>query len=528
MCGLLGFSGNKNHKFDKNKIKTLFLYNQDRGKDASGFWSPSNNLVKSLDQATKFLTKDFKQIQEDYMLIGHVRQGTIGKNMLSVAHPFEGDNAVLAHNGTLNNYVNLASKYDIKAADYTTDTQVLHKILDSNFNTKILSEIDGSASLLIGDKNIKLKKGQQNSFLMTFRLNNQRPLFYGMSEEGMYISSIEESLEAIDCTDIKEFNTNTLYTIFEGNIIKELVIPCRPYKTYQNSNNHSNHNSHVNNNNNSKAMTGGCIDYWFKYINNWIKSDRYTGAKNENEFDITTNTYYLLKEVNKLSNTIVIENADGKSMTTLPFNFYYNQPNKPLNGITDKFVVVMKKLTDTSNVKNVVFNKGDVVTIKSLERIDSQGNKILNCLSHENNEYYDVQSTFLRPAENSELMKYNICDDNLNTKIQDKLNNSSSDSDSLTQESFIGQYIVDTHLLTSDELTKLLKTCDNKEMSTLFDIAEDMIITINDLTDLLMEEHDGMSIYGSRAMNNTLDELKEKTSSLLINAVDSWKKQMIA
>jgi hypothetical protein len=532
MCGLLGFSGHKGHKFDKNKIKTLFLYNQDRGKDASGFWSPNNNLVKSLDQATKFLTKDFKQIQEDHMLIGHVRQGTIGKNMLNVAHPFEGDNAVLAHNGTLTNYTNLAYKYNIKASEYTTDTQVLHKILDSNFSTKILSEIDGSASLLIGDKNIKLKKGQQNSFLMTFRLNSQRPLFYGMSEEGMYISSLEDSLESIDCTDIKEFNTNTLYTIFEGKIIKELIIPCRPCRTYQNTNTHSSHNSSSHHNSNTNAITGAHLDYWNKYINNWIKADRYIPAKNESQFDLTTNTYYLLKEVNKESNTIVIENDEGKSMSTLPFNFYYNQPNRPINGLTDNFVVVMKKLTDTTNPKSIVFNRGDVVSIKPLERINSKGEKILNCLSHIDGEYYDVQSTFLRPVESTELVKYNIYDSELNTKISNNLNNSNSNSNpnssSFTQESFIGQYIVDNGLLTSDELTLLLKVCDNKEMSSLFDIAEDMVISINDLTDLLIEEHDGMSLVGVKAINNTLDELKEKTSSLLINAVDSWKKQMIA
>ena len=529
MCGLLGFSGHKGQKFDKNKIKTLFLYNQDRGKDASGFWSPENNLVKSLDQATKFLTKDFKTIQEDYMLIGHVRQGTIGKNMLNVAHPFVGDNAVLAHNGTLNNYTNLAYKHGISASDYTTDTQVLHKILDANFNTKILSEIDGSASLLIGDKNIKLKKGQQNSFLMTFRLNNQRPLFYGVSDEGMYISSLEESLEAIDCTDIKEFNTNTLYTIFEGKIIKELIIPCRPYRLYQNNSN--NNHSHNNNNSSDNALTGAHFNYWNKYLNNWIKSDRYTPAKNNTDFDITTNSYYLLKELNHEKQTLTIENSEGKTMTSLAFNFYYNQPNKPLDAMVDSYVVVMKKLTDVNKPDKIVFNRGDVVSIRHIERINSKGEKLLNCLSSMDNEYYDVQAKYLRPTETTEISKYNVYDDAINSFLRNKTNGfgeSDSQTNLFTQESFIGQYIVDNHLLTSDELTKLMKTFDNKEMSALFDIAEDMIITINDLTDVLAEEADAMSIAAMKAASNTLDELKEKTSSLLINAVDSWKKQMLA
>jgi hypothetical protein len=147
------------------------------------------------------------------------------------------------------------------------------------------------------------------------------------------------------------------------------------------------------------------------------------------------------------------------------------------------------------------------------------------------NEYYDVQAKYLRPTETTEISKYNVYDDTINSFLKNKtngFNESDHQTNLFTQESFIGQYIVDNHLLTSDELTKLMKTFDNKEMSALFDIAEDMIITINDLTDVLAEEADAMSIAAMKAASNTLDELKEKTSSLLINAVDSWKKQMLA
>lgn len=531
MCGLLGFSGHKGQTFDKNKIRTLFLYNQERGKDASGFWSPKNNLVKSLDQATKFLTKDFKKIQEDCLLIGHVRQGTIGKNMLGVAHPFEGNTAVLAHNGTLSNYIKLASKYEIQSADYTTDTQVLHKILDTNFGTKILTEIDGSASLLIADKNISLKKGQENSFLMTFRLNNQRPLFYGITEEGMYISSIEESLDAIDCTEIKEFKTNVLYSIFEGKIIKEVVIPQRPIPSYSSSN-YANSNYSDSN----TALTGADIHYWTKYLNNWIKADRTNPIQG-----VEQNKYYLLKEVSIANKTLTIENDLGEEFKDVPvFSFYYNQPNKPLNGTVNSYVVVMKKLTDTKDKNKIVFNRGDVVNIKSLEKVDSQGNKTVCCLSYLDNDYYDVNIKFVRPCENHEIMLYNIVDPELektNIQLSNKHNNTNSDNSNNSNnnfsiirpenESFIAQYIVESGLLTSDELSEMVLCCNNKEISDLFDLAEESIITLNDMNDVLQEETDALSMISIKALNNYIDETKEKISSLLINAIGLWKKQQL-
>ena len=527
MCGLLGFSGHKGQKFDKDKIKTLFLYNQERGKDASGFWSPKNELVKSLDQASKFLIKDFKKIQEDCMLIGHVRQGTIGKNMLSVAHPFVGEKAVLAHNGTLSNYSGLAAKYELAFNSYTTDTEALHKIMDTNFSTKILTEIDGSASLLIADKNIKLKKGQENSFLMAFRLNNQRPLFYGMSNEGMYISSLEESLEAIECTDITEFDTNKLYTIFEGKIIKELTIPARPYTRPITTNSYT----HYGSSNSNVHTSGAVIDYWFKYVNNWIKCDTtFTCVINGVNKSTVKDQYYLLKSIDRTKSSLNIQDADGNNIDDISYTkFYYNQPIKPLNALQDSFVVIMKKLTDTNDKTKVVFHKGDVVKILARETIDQKGNKTITCVSNLDGEDYSVNATFVRPCETSELSYHNVYDPKINKMYEDKVKNVHSKEVNLpvTQESFIAQHMIESGLLTSDEIELFLQACDNKEMSALFDIAEESIIEINDFVDIMQDETDSISIVAQKVIKNTMDELKDKISSLLINAVNSWKTQSL-
>ena len=46
-CGLIGFSGKTN--FDKEKINLLMLWNSfERGKDATGIYTPKNGLVKFL------------------------------------------------------------------------------------------------------------------------------------------------------------------------------------------------------------------------------------------------------------------------------------------------------------------------------------------------------------------------------------------------------------------------------------------------------------------------------------------------
>jgi hypothetical protein len=523
MCGLIGFSGHKGQKFDVNKVKLLFMYNQERGKDASGFWTPQGGTVKSVDTASKFLTKDFSKAVPDCSLIGHVRSGTAYKTMVSAAHPFEGANCVLAHNGTLDNTIALAKKYD--TTNPGTDTELLHKIMDSNFSTKILSQIDGTASLLIADKNIKLKKGQENSFLLAFRLNHQRPLFYGMSPEGMYISSLEESLEAIECTDIKEFSTNTLYTIFEGGIINDLIIPSRPVKStiYSQQNYYNNHH-----NNNDNMSSGAIASYWNKYLNSWIQTDRASLASDPNQYKI--DDWFLLKEIKVSEQKLVVENVHGDKLT-LPFaQFYYSQKVQPVNVMIANTKVVL--MTDIHKIKKpteFVFFKGDVVNVKQRETTVN-GKTCICALSLVDGKDYELNKEYVRATILNEKDYVNVNDNTKHlimlpaaTKLENSVDTETI-STSKVEESHIAQFIVEHLMLNKLSTEDIIKATDkSKVVSEIFDICEDNMISINDLYGKIEEHESELDQQSMTFFKNEFDSMKEKICDTYIKTVELWK-----
>jgi len=205
MCGLIGFSGKTN--FDKEKINLLMLWNSfERGKDATGIYTPKNGLIKFAKPATDFLVST--PFEEDTFLIAHVRAKTIGVNNDKNAHPFNEENVVLAHNGTLKNHYDLLKKYDLKYADYDVDSHIICGIMAKEKNFKILTEIEGAAAMLMHDKD--------NPKIMYVFRNGERDLFKGYYDGNLYISSIKKSLELIGCINIKEFKENYLYTIVDG------------------------------------------------------------------------------------------------------------------------------------------------------------------------------------------------------------------------------------------------------------------------------------------------------------------------
>jgi len=102
MCGILGFSGTDD--FDLFKIKILGLFNEGRGRDATGIFSNTNGLIKSTEEATKFFSMDVKT---DKLLVGHTRSKTTGSNIRANAHPFRYGNIVMAHNGVISNWKDL-------------------------------------------------------------------------------------------------------------------------------------------------------------------------------------------------------------------------------------------------------------------------------------------------------------------------------------------------------------------------------------------------------------------------------------
>lgn len=204
-CGIIAFSGNTN--FNEDKIKSLFLFNASRGMDACGMYN-NGELTKSTQPILSVIS-NWNFIPEQRFL-GHTRKATSAYKEIKHAHPFEFENIIGVHNGMISNQWNISQSYGLNYSQIDTDSEILIHALNSTYD--VLKEIEGYASVVFYNK-------QNPNTIFCFRKNDDRPLWRGKTEEGMYISSMKESLEFIKCTNIEEFKTETLYEIVDGKII---------------------------------------------------------------------------------------------------------------------------------------------------------------------------------------------------------------------------------------------------------------------------------------------------------------------
>lgn len=216
-CGLVGFSGK--NSVNLPAIFFLMWHNAEtRGKHATGIYTPNTGLIKKSGEALNFIkdTTVTSRIKADTVLMAHVRKATVG-NIYEVgnAHPFEYENLVVQHNGTLDNYKELAKMYNLPDNSWKTDSQVLGSILSMNHKKnepfKVLGEYEGAAAFVIYNK---------ETGVLYAGHDKERPLFYGHIGEDMYISSIDTSLEIIGCTGITSFPEFVIHTIKDGKIMK--------------------------------------------------------------------------------------------------------------------------------------------------------------------------------------------------------------------------------------------------------------------------------------------------------------------
>ena len=220
-CGLLGYSGNI--PWDINAIKLLFMYNETRGQDSCGFYD-SKGIYKAETKASSKIVNG-NNLKPSNFLIGHTRKSTFhGSINLKNAHPFEFENLIGAHNGSINNHRLLANNRKLNMHAFEIDTHAFYMAMNSDLQgnkagyVKTLEEYEGQAALLF-----TLKDGN----LYCYK-DKDKPLFRGKinnkTGEGIYISSLKEGLEAIGCTKVKEFKDNVLYVLREGKLIHTTVI----------------------------------------------------------------------------------------------------------------------------------------------------------------------------------------------------------------------------------------------------------------------------------------------------------------
>lgn len=177
MCGLVGAAGDLTGK-EERAFKTLLILDVLRGEHSTGIAAVFKN--KEAPQVVKSVGTPFdlfydKRCEDVFrkpnrVLIGHNRYATQGAVNRRNAHPFEFENVIGAHNGTLTSRWQLDDN-----KDFDVDSQSLYNHVSRNGIKDAIEKIQGAYALTWWDK-----EHQTINFLR----NRERPLFMCHSEDG--------------------------------------------------------------------------------------------------------------------------------------------------------------------------------------------------------------------------------------------------------------------------------------------------------------------------------------------------------
>lgn len=215
MCGLAGFTGFG--KADPAKMRILLMENQERGSHSTGIFG-GGKLMRKASPAKEFIKDpNFDSIAESNVVIAHTRFSTGTARTKENAHPFlfelgydkkYGKQYIAGtHNGWVVNehemetlvegfkrdVVDSASIYKLMAfieSRPEKEKKKILKALDIESPEFVFKKFEGAMALAF------IYKG----CLHLYR-RNSRPLFVGKTKEGIYYSSLKESLERIGIPD---------------------------------------------------------------------------------------------------------------------------------------------------------------------------------------------------------------------------------------------------------------------------------------------------------------------------------------
>ena len=233
MCGITGYCGKVKPEFSKIKLASMFI--TDRGKHSvglllNGFVQKGIYKTYNDDDSDpiKFFTKwywsDWKKGKDNTVLV-HNRSATRGAHTVDNAHPFvfekDGVTYHFMKNGTLTNEIDLCREYDISINKFAVDSQLLGHII-VNHGWEVVTKYKGACVCVLTrtdePNTVYIFKGES---LTGDLLEEERPLFFYKTKNGMYFSSTKASLQCahdIHEDEVVSFSANYLYKIVNGEV----------------------------------------------------------------------------------------------------------------------------------------------------------------------------------------------------------------------------------------------------------------------------------------------------------------------
>ena len=129
MCGIFGAK-----KF--TQFEELYDKNKERGNFSHGFFftKPDGSMFIRKGSG-EYSTEDERVWGHDAeysTFLGHTQAPTSSTRNFkpTTSHPFEYGSFIVAHNGVLENHLNLAEEYDFDRGDIKVDSQIIPRLLD--------------------------------------------------------------------------------------------------------------------------------------------------------------------------------------------------------------------------------------------------------------------------------------------------------------------------------------------------------------------------------------------------------------
>lgn len=515
MCGIVGFSSKS--KSNTDKLALLMYHNSvSRGTDNTGFYTPEEGIKKNNIKAEDFLLEN--PIPKSNVFIGHVRRSSVGGKLAECSHPFEEENLILVHNGTLTSYIALATKHSIQHQSYKVDSQVLAKVLDKNSKEDViiysgLSEFEGAAAILFADK-----RDKNSLFAYT---NGDRPLFYGMIEQSIYISSTEESLKLIQAIDIKPFEDNFLYQLKFGKIVSKVFYAKKivtnvssRYNLYQGEEDYWEDLRATSTMKNigaikfkdteeAKNLVGkspNVDEYDDKWILCKISYNNIYGKNNS--ANIKKDKWYLCNDVSENNFDIMLEKDETNTAVTVN-KYLFDQKYLDFRN----YGVMMEDVKKASDKSVILFKKGDIVETPDYKK----SNKTVGVYHESEEQIYYVPTTAIRTVTNEELIK--IENDDADKTVAE-LNNSSMLPVLIKKED---EKFEDAEII--DE-APILKE-DEKLASFIIDVLSDKFEDIEELSDSLSFDELKKNISEFRELMNEAYNFKVSRELMFENENNS-------